>query len=83
VSRIVRRFIVLGVVLLVFLAAVLFIAFRRQAPVIPLDEVHAPLQGRYDTCMSCHGPDQAQPRGPNHPFGLDCYRCHYWQGERG
>ncbi|MDH3628006.1 MAG: hypothetical protein OES25_10155 [Acidobacteriota bacterium] len=46
----------------------------RQPPLLPADADH-----RLDTgeaCVSCHGPTGSDPRGPNHPLGEDCLRCH-------
>jgi hypothetical protein len=78
-----RRVIVLLIVVLVFLGLVLMVALRRQAPVIPDDPVHLESRGRPDDCMRCHAHDGVAPRGPNHPFGNDCRRCHFEVGERG
>lgn len=78
-----RRYIVLLLVLVAFSAVFLMIAFRRQAPVIPGDDLHVQLRGRGQDCMTCHGPGGSKPRGPNHPFGNDCGDCHFRAGEAG
>lgn len=76
-----RRGLILMVVLVLFLGVFLFVAIRRTPPEIPGDGLHMGLQGRPDDCMTCHGPEGASPRGPNHPFGKHCWSCHYVQGE--
>ena len=76
-----RRGLLIAGFLVIFLGLFLMVALRRQAPDIPIDEVHAPLRRFQQECMSCHGPQGAKPRGPNHPLGYDCRRCHFEVGE--
>ncbi len=62
--------------LLLVAALVGYLALRnRQPPVLPADADHATFvnSGR---CIDCHGPDDEVPRGPKHPVGNDCMRCH-------
>ena len=77
-----RRVMVLLAVLAVFLGLILAVSLRRQPPVIPDDADHLRVRGRPEECMTCHGPAGVRPRGPNHPFGNDCWSCHYETGER-
>ena len=79
-----RRYFVLIAFLLLFSAAFLMIAFRRQPPVIPADADHRDTgdgRGRWADCMSCHGPGKKNARGPNHPFGERCGECHFEAAE--
>jgi len=64
-------------VLLVALAAlVLYLALRNpQASILPADETHA-VTISADECLSCHGPDEGAPQGPNHPISRQCMNCH-------
>ena len=78
-----RRAVGLLIGLGAFLAIILMVTLRRQPPPIPADEVHVPLRGRPEACMSCHGATGVAPRGPNHPFGNECWRCHFEAGEGG
>jgi len=54
----------------------------KERPPIPEDEVHLPLRGRYEQCLSCHGLKGSNPRPESHPIGNDCLHCHRWAGER-
>jgi mono/diheme cytochrome c family protein len=75
-----RRQAVLLVLLLLAAAAVGWLALRsRQPPLLPADAAHAEAAGT-PACLECHGPGRPFPRGPNHPLGEDCLRCH---GARG
>ena len=76
-----RRGLLAAGLLIIFLGLFLMVALRKQPPDIPADGVHLPLRGRQQECMSCHGPDGVKPRGPNHPLGHDCRRCHFEVGE--
>ena len=78
-----RRVIILLAGLGVFLGLILMVALRRQAPVIPADAAHLAARGDAAQCMTCHGPQGMKPRGPNHPFGNDCRKCHFEVGEGG
>jgi hypothetical protein len=62
---------------LVALAAIVaWLALRNpQPPFVPEDEDHTGSIGIED-CIGCHDPDGVAPRGPNHPIGNDCHRCH-------
>ena len=64
-------------VLLVALAAlVLYLALRNpQAPLLPADEAHAVFVNS-EECLSCHGPGEGAPQGPNHPISRQCMSCH-------
>ena len=68
-----------GVLLGVLAAAAAFVgwlAFHgRQAPVLPADETHAAFVSPAE-CLTCHGPEAAVPRSPEHPLGDECLRCH-------
>jgi hypothetical protein len=68
---------VLALAALAALAAlVVWIALRsRQPPMLPADDAHAAFVGA-EACLACHGPGSPLPRGPNHPHGNDCTRCH-------
>jgi hypothetical protein len=76
-----RRVLMVAALLAVFLALILMVSLRKQPPDIPVDAVHLPLRGMEQECMSCHGFQGAKPRGPNHPLGHDCRRCHFETGE--
>jgi hypothetical protein len=74
------------IILIVIVAGGALLLFRytlqKERPDIPADEDHVGLPVGEDACMSCHGHDGVAPRGRNHPVGMDCARCHYWEGER-
>jgi len=75
-----RRQSVLLVLLLLAAVAVGWLALRsRQPPMLPSDAVHAEAADA-PTCLTCHGPGRPFPRGPNHPLGEDCRRCHGVRG---
>ena len=68
--------------LLVFLAVggtlgAFFVAYtvRHQAPPIPDDFGHLAAP-EAPACLSCHGPEGAARRGPNHPLSDQCFNCH-------
>lgn len=66
--------------LLLAAAAVGWLALRsRQPPLLPPDAAHAEAAGA-PACLECHGPGAPVPRGPNHPLGEDCRRCHGTRG---
>ena len=73
-----RRQGVLLAILVAVAAAVCWLALRtRQPPVLPADATHAASLGAGPVqCLTCHGPGRPSPRGPNHPLGDDCFRCH-------
>ena len=71
-----RRQVVLLALLAGAAALVIGLATRtRQAPLVPRDDVHA-TGGPTAACLACHGPGGTTPRGPDHPLGDDCLRCH-------
>jgi len=71
-----RRQAILLALLAATAALVIGLATRtRQPPLVPRDDVHA-IGGPTAACLACHGPDGTSPRGPNHPLGEDCLRCH-------
>lgn len=71
-----RRQLILFGLLLLLAAVVLVLARRtRRAPYLPEDADHR-LFVSGEACNACHGPEEGLPRGPNHPLGLDCMRCH-------
>ena len=75
-----RRQIVLLAVLLLVALAVGWLALRtRQPPLLPTDAAHVEAADA-PACLECHGPGGPSPRGPNHPLGDDCRRCHGTRG---
>ena len=57
-------------------ALVAWIAFHgRQPPLLPDDATHAGFVSPAE-CLTCHGPGAPVPRGPKHPLGNECLRCH-------
>ncbi len=81
-----RRYLFLILGLAIFCVIFLMVAFKRQAPVTPGDEIHRAIGESREAgqeCMQCHGPGGAKPRGPNHPFGELCGECHFRAGEAG
>ena len=64
------------VILVALAALVLYLALRNpQASVLPADENHVVIVGP-EKCLSCHGPDEGVPQGPNHPISRQCMSCH-------
>ncbi|RKZ12340.1 hypothetical protein DRQ53_14905 [bacterium] len=64
------------VILAALAALVLYLALRNpQASLLPADETHAGMV-IIQECMSCHGPDEGAPQGPNHPISRQCMSCH-------
>jgi hypothetical protein len=47
----------------------------HRRPPIPNDADHAGVV-EASRCLSCHGPGQKRPRGPNHPLNDQCFNCH-------
>lgn len=47
----------------------------HRRPPIPNDADHAGV-AETSRCLSCHGPGQKRPRGPNHPLNDQCFNCH-------
>lgn len=71
-----RRQNLLLLLLLAAAAAVGWLALRsRQPPLLPADAAHGEAASA-PACLECHGPGAPFPRGPNHPLGEDCRRCH-------
>ena len=68
-----------GALLVALAAAAAFVAWLafhgRQPPLLPGDETHASFVSPAE-CLTCHGPDASVPRGPKHPLGDECLRCH-------
>jgi hypothetical protein len=48
---------------------------RNRPPQLPADADHRGGAGP-DRCLSCHGPEGKDPRGPNHPLNDQCFNCH-------
>jgi cytochrome c553 len=48
---------------------------------IPDNEYHINLTD-VEYCLSCHGPDGSNPRGPEHPPKDDCILCHKTKRDR-
>jgi hypothetical protein len=70
-----KRLVLLGV-LSATAALVVGLSLRtRQPPIVPRDPDHAAIGGNAG-CAACHALDGAVPRGPKHPPGEDCLRCH-------
>lgn len=70
-----RQWILLAVLALLAALAGWAAVALRQAPRLPADETHARFEGPA-ACLACHGPDGPAPRGPDHPLGDECLRCH-------
>ena len=71
-----RTQIILLTLLLLLAAFVTYLILRNpEPPLLPHDEPHASFVSA-DACLSCHGPRGVDPRGPKHPVGRDCLRCH-------
>jgi hypothetical protein len=70
-----KQWIALAAIAAAAAAAALIARSTRQPPVLPADEVHATFESA-GACLACHGPAAESPRGPRHPLGDDCLRCH-------
>ena len=71
-----RTQIVFGVILALAAVLVLVLALRNPpAPFLPVDDDHV-VGPDLSSCIDCHDPDGAAPRGKTHPLGNDCFRCH-------
>ena len=69
-----RRQAILLAILIGAAAGIGWLTLRtRQPPVLPADAVHG---AGGPACLECHGAGGPSPRGPNHPLGDDCFRCH-------
>jgi len=64
--------------LLATAALVVALALRtRQPPILPRNAEHAASAATGNAaCVDCHALEGAVPRGPDHPPGEDCLRCH-------
>lgn len=69
-----------GLVVFVTFASVLagglvYYTVAHRRPRIPADADHAGVTAP-SRCLTCHGPGQRRPRGPNHPLNDQCFNCH-------
>jgi hypothetical protein len=68
--------------LIVFLAlaavltgGLILYTLSQRRPLIPADTDHVGVV-EPAACLSCHGPGEKSPRGPNHPLNDQCFNCH-------
>ncbi len=69
------QWIALGALALLALLVLRISMTSRTPPFLPADADHGPAVP-LQRCLDCHSAGGEMPRGPDHPVGNDCSRCH-------